>query len=94
MNERQLSDWIENNISALSQDRYDRNKNLVVARELYNLFEKHPNLWNTLPHLGKVVISSADMAFDSYLKRWEKLIDKDDKKEFKELKRLLMNSSQ
>lgn len=49
-----LSSWLQDNESVLSESKYHRDLYKVIAKSLYPLFEKHPSIWKLLPYLKRV----------------------------------------
>jgi len=89
--EGKLSDWISKNQYILEKDRVNRPMNLLVASKMYELFSEFPDLWNTIPTLGKVEVNSSSLMFEDYIVEWGNKIDKENKSSFNKLKSLLLN---
>jgi len=85
-----LSTWIVENLENLSKDRYQREKNCLVATNLFDLFQKTPTLWNTVTCINKIEINE-QMNFQEFLDAWENLITDDGKESWLELKNRLLN---
>lgn len=60
-----LPHWLANEEESLRQDRYQRDKNAVVAYSLLPIFERHPTGWNTIQRLP---LSSG--LLQEYLRDW------------------------
>ena len=69
-----LAQWLSDQEDSLRQDRYQRDKNAIVAYELLALFQNEPTGWNTVSHLPK---SSAK--FNDYLGYWYDQVGEEDK---------------
>ena len=65
-----LSDWLLSEEESLRQDRYQRDKNAVVAYTLLPIFESEPAGWNAIRRLPN---SSA--MFEDYLREWHLLVE-------------------
>ena len=65
-----LSDWLLSEEDSLRQDRYQRDKNAVVAYTLLPIFESEPAGWNAIRRLPN---SSA--MFKDYLREWHSLVE-------------------
>ena len=65
-----LSVWVSSEEESLRQDRYQREKNAVVAYELLPIFEMYPEGWNAiryLPDSGAVI--------KDYLQEWAAYVE-------------------
>ena len=65
-----LSAWLLSEEDSLRQDRYQRDKNAVVAYSLLPLFESEPMRWNTIRNLP----DSSPM-FKDYLSEWQSQVE-------------------
>ena len=65
-----LSDWLLSEEESLRQDRYQRDKNAVVAYTLLPILESEPAGWNAIRRLPN---SSA--MFEDYLREWHSLVE-------------------
>ena len=65
-----LSDWLVAEEEILRGDRYQRDKNAIVAYSLLPLFEKDPSGWNTI----RAMPNSAS-SFAQYLAEWYSNVD-------------------
>ena len=65
-----LSPWLLSQEGSLRQDRYQRDKNAVVAYTLLPIFESEPAGWNAIRRLPN---SSA--MFEDYLREWHSLVE-------------------
>ena len=65
-----LSDWLLSEEESLRQDRYQRDKNAVLAYTLVPIFESEPAGWNAIRRLPN---SSA--LFEDYLREWHSLVE-------------------
>lgn len=52
--EGSLSNWIQNNMSILSESIYHRDMYNQVAVALFGLFSEHPDLWRVIPYLSRL----------------------------------------
>ncbi len=65
-----LSDWLTSQEDVLRQDRYQREKNGIVAGELLPLFESDPSGWNAIRRFPK-----SSLGFKEYLLEWRSQVD-------------------
>ena len=65
-----LSPWLLSQEDSLRQDRYQRDKNAVVAYTLLPIFESEPSGWNAI---GNLPDSSA--MFKDYLSEWNSQVE-------------------
>lgn len=69
-----LAQWLSGQEDSLRQDRYQRDKNSIVAYELLPLFQNEPTGWNTVTHLPNSFAS-----FNDYLVCWYEQVAEEDK---------------
>ena len=65
-----LSDWLLSEEESLRQDRYQRDKNAVVAYTLLPIFESEPAGWNAIRRLPNSLAM-----FEDYLREWHSLVE-------------------
>ena len=85
-----LSSWINDNIEQLSRDRYQREKNCLVATHISDVFFENPNLWNTICYINKINVVE-DMFFEEFLDQWIQLVPETNLIALKSLKEQLIN---
>ena len=69
-----LAAWLQTEEKSLRSDRYQRDKNAVVAHSLLPIFESEPAGWNAIRRLP----ASSSMLMD-YLVEWEGSVDPQDR---------------
>ena len=69
-----LAQWLLEQEDALRQDRYQRDKNAIVAYKLLPLFQNNPTGWNTVGHLP-----DSSGSFHDYLVEWYTQVDEEDR---------------
>ena len=75
-----LAQWLSDQEDSLRQDRYQRDKNAIVAYELLPLFQNDPSGWNTVSHLP-----NSFAKFNDYLVYWYEQVGEEDKPFLKRL---------
>ena len=65
-----LSDWLLSEEESLRQDRYQRDKNAVVAYSLLPIFESKPSGWNAIRRLP-----TSSAMFQDYLSEWHSRVE-------------------
>jgi hypothetical protein len=76
-----LNEWITKNIDSLISERYHREKNKLIAVNLFRLFLEHPSLWNTIPFIKHIEISE-EMDLKGFFYAWDKLLSEKDRPAF------------
>ena len=69
-----LSPWLLSEEESLRQDRYQRDKNAVVAYTLLPIFESEPSAWNAIRSLP-----TSSAMFQAYLIEWHTMVEPADK---------------
>ena len=69
-----LSTWLRSEEESLRQDRYQRDKNAVVAYSLLPIFETEPVGWNAIRRLP-----DSTATFQDYLLEWHRQVEPSDK---------------
>ena len=69
-----LTQWLSVQEDSLRQDRYQRDKNAIVAYTLLPLFRNEPTGWNAVGRMP-----SASAMFHDYLREWSTLVEEVDK---------------
>lgn len=65
--------WFNINLEFLYQDRYLRDKNKVIVRALYSLFQMYPCAWQCVQYLNQIK-EHDNLSFEEYLNLWENLV--------------------
>ena len=68
-----FADWLSENLSTLSRDRYRRTENRIVAVNLLPIFMATPDLWRTIQFIGQINITDK-ITFEHYLDEWKRKI--------------------
>lgn len=87
-----LSNWVEANIIQLSKDRYDREKNCLIATNIANIFFNDPSFWNSISYINKIKISE-DMVFSGFIEEWGNLLPEKNIHSWNLLKNRLINKA-
>jgi hypothetical protein len=85
-----LSIWLEENIEQLSKDRYQREKNCLVAANVSDIFFNDPTLWNSIAYIRKVLISK-NMTFTNFMLQWGQLLPESNRQSWSLLKERLLD---
>jgi len=70
----ELQQWLSENEDYLLDHNNDKDKNLIVAVALLEIFEKIPGGWNTIARFP-----NSDERFEQYLRVWQSMVDDADK---------------
>jgi len=68
-----FSEWLNDYLPELYANRYDREKNLIIAIQLLPIFTFNPDLWKIVLCLKNIIITD-DMTLEDYLFEIKKLI--------------------
>ena len=64
--------WLSENLGSLSEDRYKRDENRIVAIRLLPLFKANPRLWSAIQYLKSIPVT-AEMTFEKFIDCWIQL---------------------
>lgn len=70
--------WLDENIEYLELERYDRDKNGIVANQLLSLFEREPTLWELMTYWNKWEINHSDSIYEAFDK-WLSILPEEKK---------------
>ncbi len=70
--------WLDENIEYLELERYDRDKNGIVANQLLSLFEREPTLWELMTYWNKWEINHNDSIYEAFDK-WLSILPEEKK---------------
>lgn len=71
-----FNEWRNQNLETLYNNRYDREKNNIIAMKLYPLFIETPELWKTIQYLKEIdVTEKMDLA--NFLEEWKLKLPED-----------------
>jgi hypothetical protein len=73
--DKSLSSWIIENFEMLSNNRYLRNENRIIAKQLFPIFKENPLLWQTVQFLKSIDISD-DTDMKRFFNDWERVLPK------------------
>lgn len=86
-----LSSWLIENIDLLSKDRYLRDKNCLVAKNISDIFFEDPTLWNSITYINRVKIHK-EMSFTEFMNSWRMIIPETNRVSWERLKERLLGS--
>ncbi|ELI8163218.1 TPA: hypothetical protein ACVEY8_000033 [Yersinia enterocolitica] len=70
--------WLNENIEYLECERYDRDKNGIVANKLLSLFERESTLWELMTYWNKWEINHNDSIYEAFDK-WSSILPEEKK---------------